>query len=300
MTRYRQTRSASFPVPDEFEAFYEANRERGAEMLHAVQDITRTQRSTHGLAERLPEAETCLERIVAWRGGGGKVACLFGKVVCDSGVPIDGGPAHANMKDWLNHAIESVRNSDTLLLIKPHPHEIRNEIGLFMTEHFFDLIESELPDNVILLGHRWFDVRDLDGLIDLGVVYSGTSAVEFGVLGIPCVLSGRYAPIDYPIGHAVTKSREHFRRLLRFEEEAVVSPDLSERSAAWLTFMSGDGVAHDYRYHARQITNKRVFPPWWFREDIERYQSQGDRSIELLVAEILATGPGTSGLEAAE
>jgi hypothetical protein len=302
MTRHRTLRTASAPEPGEFEAFYQKNQARGGELLQAVQEIIRARRATAGLSERLPEATACVNRILEWRQLGGKVACLFGKVVCDSSVPFDGGPAHANMKDWLNHAIESVRDSNTLLLIKPHPHEIRNEIGLFMTEHFPDLIDCDLPDNVILLGHRWFDVHDLVGLIDLGVVYNGTSAVELGVLDIPCVLSGHFAPIDHPIGHAVPQSRDHFRRLLRFEEKAIVAPDLKGRAAAWLSFMSGDGVARDYRYHARQITNKRLLPPWWFREDIERYLAEGDRNIELLAEEILATDASSAApnLQAAQ
>jgi hypothetical protein len=45
------------------------------------------------------------------------------------------------------------------------------------------------------------DLQDLDGLIDIGVIYNGTSAAELGLLGIPCVLCGHFAPIDYPIGH---------------------------------------------------------------------------------------------------
>jgi hypothetical protein len=302
LTRHRQLRAAGLPVPSDFEAFYEANRARAAEFLDAAQEIMRMKRSTGGLAQRLPEAQACKDRITEWRKRGGKVACLFGKVVCDSGVPFDGGPAHRSMKDWLNHAIDSVRGSDTLLLIKPHPHEMRNEIGVFLTEYFTDLIEVELPDNAIVLGHRWLDIQDLDGLIDLGVIYSGTTAVELGVLNIPCVLSGHYAPIDYPVGHAVPKDRAHFGDMLRFAEPATVQKDIKERAAAWLHMMRGEGVSRGYRYHARQITNRVVYPPWWFRDDIERYQAQGDRNVALLADEIVATSAGAAmkKLEAAQ
>ncbi|MDQ6437592.1 hypothetical protein RB623_26365 [Mesorhizobium sp. LHD-90] len=300
LTRHAEMRTASFPVPEEFEAFYRDNRASAPEMLRSVQDITRTRRSTAGQTERAQEARSCMEQIVAWRKRGGKVACLFGKVVCDSGVPFDGGTAHSSLKDWLNHAIDCVRGSDTLLLIKPHPHETRNEIGVFLTEWFVDLIEGELPENVVVLGHRWFDLHDLEGLIDLGVIYNGTSAAELGVLGIPAVLGNHFAPIDYPIGHAVPRDRAHFRALLRFEEAAAVAPDLQERAAAWLTFMSSGGVSRDYRYHARPITNKIVYPPWWFAEDLERYDAQGDRDVELLAEEIVATGHGDPSLKAAE
>jgi hypothetical protein len=300
ITRHPETRAASFPLPEEFEAFYRANHARVPEMLRSVQDIARIRRSTGEQAEHPPEAQACRERIVEWRKRGGKVACLFGKVVCDSGVPFDGGPAHSSMKDWLNHAIESVRGSDTLLLIKPHPHEMRNEIGVFLTERFLDLIEADLPDNVLLLGHRWFDIHDLEGLIDLGVVYNGTSAAELGVLGIPSLLSSHFAPTDYPIGHVLPQSRDHFRKLLRFEERAIAVPDLQERAAAWLTLMSTGGASRDYRYHARPITNKIVYPPWWFVEDIERYTAQGDPNIELLAEEIAAADSNDPHLKAAE
>lgn len=292
MTLHREMRTASFPVPSEFDAFYRENKERGPEMLQAVREITQTRRSTGGQTERAPEAQACMNRILDWRAKGGKVVCLFGKVVCDSGVPFDGGPAHKNMKDWLNHAIESVRDSNTLLLIKPHPHEMRHDVGVFLTESFEDLIEVERHDNVIVLGHRWFDLQDLDGLIDLGAIYNGTSAAELGVLGIPCVLCGHFGPIDYPIGHAVPKNREHFRRMLRFSVRIAVAKDLKERSAAWIYFMSGDHMARDYRYHARQITNRVVYPPWWFREDIARYLEEGDHNVEVLMQRALQPSSG--------
>jgi hypothetical protein len=287
MTRYKGLRTASFPVPSEFEKFYQENRSRGPEILKSVQAVTNMRRSTAGQTNRLPEAQACLVEILAWREKGGKVACLFGKVVCDSAVPFDGGPAHANMKDWLNDAIDAVRGSRTLLLIKPHPHEKRNEIGVFLTEYFEDLIEVKLPKNVIILGHNWFDLQELNGRIDLGVIYNGTTAAELGVLGVPCVLASHFAPIDYPVGHAVPKSRAHFRKMLRFAERAVVAPDLKERSAAWIHYMNGENVSANYRYHARQITNKVVYPPWWFDEDINNYLEAGDKNVEALAGKIL-------------
>jgi tetratricopeptide (TPR) repeat protein len=288
MTRSPQLRSASFPVPSDFEEFYKANKHRGVEMLHSVQDVARTRRSTGG-QERPPEATACIERIKEWRDGGGKVACVFGKVVCDLGAPFDGGPAHADLQDFLNHAIESVRDSNTLLLIKPHPHETRHEVGVFLTEYFEDLINVEIPPNVVILGHRWFDLYELEGLIDLGVIYNGTTAAELGLLGIPSVVCSHFAPVDYPVGHVAVKSRTHFRRLLRFSQKAAVAKDMKERSAAWIYYMSGDGISVDYRYHSRQITNRVVYPPWWFQQDIERYFAEGDPNVVKLAERIIGT-----------
>ena len=48
--------------------------------------------------------------------------------------------------------------------------------------------------------------EDLAEIVDLGLVYNGTTAVEMGLLEIPCLLAGHFAPIDYPIGHPVAET----------------------------------------------------------------------------------------------
>lgn len=270
MTRASQVRSASFPVPENFERYYQDNRARLPEMLERFAGVTKIKRSTTGLETKPLEVIEASEKIAQWREKGGKVVCAFGKVVCDSSVPFDGGPAHASMKDWINDCVRAVKNSNTLLLIKPHPHEMNNSIATFPNEFFTDLITEPLNDNVMILGHRWFDMYDMKDRIDLGLIYNGTTAIELGIMGIPCVLAGHFAPIDYPIGHAVPKNRQDFRRMLRFRKTAVVAPDIVERAACWLDYMANDQFTLSYRYHARPVTNKTLYPPKWFAEDLKK------------------------------
>jgi hypothetical protein len=283
VTAVPHVRTASFPVPSEFETWYQRNRLIAPQMLAKVQDITKIRRSASTGSSEMPmEAQAIFASIEDWRARGGKVACAFGKIVCDLAVPQDGGPAHRNMKDWLNHTVEAVRDSNTLLLVKPHPHELRNDVATFLTEYFADLVDAELPSNVFVLGHQWFSIHDLSGRIDLGLLYNGTTAVELGLLGIPAVLCSNYGAIDYPVGHVRPRDRDHYERLVRFEEEAAVPTDLKERSAAWLHYLSGEDVSVPYRYHSRQITNRVVYPPWWFEEDITSYLAKGDRHVTRL------------------
>src|SRR5690606_8189566 len=185
VTAHPELRTASFPIPAEFEAWYQTLGGRSERMLLQVRDTTKVRRSTRVTPTPPPEGLACLDRVRAWKANGGKVACAFGKVVCDMAAPTDGGPAHKNLKDWLNHTIESVRGSRTLLLIKPHPHELRNEIATFLTEHLVDLIEVDIPDNVIVTGQDWFDIHELGEWLDLGLIYNGTTAVELGLMNIP-------------------------------------------------------------------------------------------------------------------
>lgn len=279
MTRFPETRSGSFPVPSDFQAYFRKHEKFAPIILNDAIGITKVKRSTEGQKVRPEDAQQALDRILKWRENGGNVACAFGKVVCDSGVPYDGGPAHTNMKDWLNHTIDAVRDSKTLLLLKPHPHEYKEEIACFLNQYFFDLIETDIPENVILSGHRWFDINDLKEFVDLGLIYNGTTAVELGVLGIPSVLCSHFAPVDYPVGHVSPFDKADYEAYVRFEKKAEVSPRLQEQSACWLQLMGSNEVTLDYRYHARQITNKVLYPSWWFPEDIRNYLIKGDPAV---------------------
>jgi len=282
MTRHPETRSGSFPVPDEFHKFYDENHDKVKHMYEMVRDITKVKRSTSGSTELPQDAKLALMQIEEWKKNGGKVACAFGKVVYDSAVPYDGGPAHRNMKEWLNHTIDTVKDSNTLLLIKPHPHELNQEISTFGNELFSDLIETELNKNVIYLGHKWFDIFMLKEFVDIGLIYNGTTSIELGILEIPSILCSHFGPIDYPIGQARPKNKSDYEKLVRFEKKIQVAPDLKYRAAAWLYYMSGDYLTLDYRYISRPITNKVVYPPYWFEEDIIKYLSAGDKNVSQL------------------
>lgn len=290
-----ETRSASFPRPENFARYHASVQHRLPEIRARFAATPQVRRSTGDSTGRPPEAEAALARIRAWKAQGGRVACAFGKVVCDSSVPFDGGPVHGSMQDWLNHCIRAVQGSRTLLLIKPHPHELNNQIATFLTQYFAELIDTPLGDNAMMLGHRWFDIQDLAGLVDLGLVYNGTTAVEMGLLDIPCLLAGHFAPIDYPIGHPVAESAEAFEAALRFERPVTAAPDLADRAAVWLDYMASEDFTLPYRYHARPVTNTVMYPPWWVSEDLERYHRQGDPAVALLTDRALglAGEPGS-------
>lgn len=279
MTAHPGVRSSSMPLASHVTRTMSEDR---ASVERSTQILLETARSKpHG--HRADAArEEAYERITRWKASGGRVACAFGRVICDSGVPYDGGPSHASLKDWVQHTIECVAGSRTMLVIKPHPHELREEVACFLNETFRDLLPKELPENVIYLGHDWFETHELEEFVDLALIYSGTTAVEMALLGVPTVLTGYFGPIDYPLGHAVPEDREDYRRLVRLERKVAPPKDGPLRAAAWLTLMGSDDVSVPYRYHSRQITNCVVYPPFWFSEEIEPYLSKGDANVTLL------------------
>ena len=290
VTRFSEVRSASFPRPTFFESYYKVNEAKTEEVLERVEHIATAKRTSGPAVTTIdPEAAACEERIHAWREKGGKVACLFGRVVCDSAVPFDGGPVHDDFKKWLWSSIDAVRGSDTMLLIKPHPHEMNEQIATYLNQYFFDLLPEDLPDNVVLLGHRWFDITALARFTDLGLIYNGTVAVEMALLNIPCIQANHFGPIDYPLGHYAPKSPEHYRAMLRFEEPVLPDPEMRPRAAMWLDYMSNGRFALDYRYHARPVTNKVVYPPYWVKDDLEMYFTEGDPHVVTLAGRVIGT-----------
>lgn len=286
VTRTGDVRSASFPPPPLFARYFARHRHRAPEVLARVEQIAMARRSTVRGAETPPEAEAARSRIMAWRAQGRPVACLFGRVVCDSAVPFDGGPVHRDLKDWLNHSVEAVRGSDTLLLIKPHPYEMNEQIATYLNQRFTDLLEGDLPDNVLILGHRWFDMSALKGMVDLGLVYNGTVAVEMALMEIPCIQCNHFGPIDYPFGHPVPRSRAEYAAMLRFETPAPVDPEMRAKAALWLDYMSDGRFARTYRYHSRPVTNRVVYPPWWEGAELEDWFRRGDPNVSELAARI--------------
>lgn len=295
-TRHNDVRSASFPLPENFDRYYIEQQHRLPEILERFAPITKVKRSTGDAKGRAPEAAALDERIATWRAGGGHVACAFGKVVCDSGVPFDGGPVHASMKEWINHCVRAVQGSRTLLLIKPHPHEVNNQIASFPTETFEDLISEPLGENAVFMGHRWFDMDDMRSRMDLGLIYNGTTTIELGIMGIPALLAGHFAPIDYPIGHTVAKTREEFEARIRFEIPTESPPDIRERAAVWLDYMASEDFTQPYRFHTRPVTNKVLYPPYWFEEDLAGQARGEDRSIEILTGRAIDNAPEPGGV----
>lgn len=282
VTKYSHVRASSMPIPELFERYYENHKGDLANVLARVEDVASIRRTTAGVSVQDPAAVECEARIMKWRENGGKVVCLMGRVVCDSAVPFDGGPAHKDLSDWLNHSIEAVCGSNTLLLIKPHPHELNEQIGTYLNEYFSDLLKVEIPENVIMLGHKWFDIQSLKRFVDLGVVYNSTAAIELALQEIPAVLCGHFGPIDYPVGHLVPKSRRQYENMLRFKSRAKPAPDMRARAAMWLQYMSLSGFIQDYRYHSRPTTNKVVYPPYWVDDDMKTFFAQGDVHVSIL------------------
>ena len=235
-----------------------------------------------------------LEFLKSERQGGKKVVCVFGKVLFDLYMPRGDGAVHADMRDWFEHSIAIASKNDHVhLVIKPHPHEVRDEIALYPTEFLKDWLPASLPSNVHVLGHDEFNLFELADVLDLALLWNGTSALELGVLGIPTVIGAYYSQIDYPVGHIVPNSRSHYEELIASREIPAISPEVALRSAALINYFRHPEIATPYRYTHRGLTNKSIRTLRWFPEDLEAYRAHGDANVAFLADRIAGTWRGS-------
>lgn len=286
MTKNRTTRTPFFPVPQAFRDWYRANAALVESSYGEIRSWIMADRSGVG-SKITPEASLVRDRILAHRARGGKVICAFGKVLRDLAVPYDGGPGHRNLKDFVNHLVECAGRSDALVLIKPHPHELRFEIAGQTREHFTDLIQQSLPPNVIVLGHRWFNIRDLIQLIDLGVLWNGTAALELGASGVPVLMCDHWGVLDHPVGHRAPRDRSHFEAIIRDPMLVTTDAEYAKRCAGLLKYLSTDNVMRPCAYVRRGLLAVDVGAPVWQMDAVERFMREGDPYVAALADDFM-------------
>lgn len=279
-THHRDTRDAFFAIRDRFEAWY-ANQDKKDLQALASKWI---QMDRAGVGDvYLPQATKVHARIIKHRESRGQVLGVFGKIPYDMGYPYMGGPAHSDMADWVTHTVQAAAQSSALVLVKPHPQEIRHDVAGRIREGFIDLIQCEVPDNVILLEHNWFNSRDMIKLIDVGLLWSGTTSLELGASGIKVVVCDDWALKDYPVDHYAPRDRQHYEDLIR---DPLLVPECTqeyqEKCAALLAYTSTEDVMRPYPYIQIGATNAFVGPPLINWPAIERYFNNGDPVVTLL------------------
>ena len=284
MTLYPNTRSPFLARKDQFDFWYEANKDNPI-LVEKANNLINMNRV--GSVTDVNAAEI-IEFIKTQKACGKKIICAFGKVPVDLNVPYDGGPAHTDMADWINHTIDICNESDDLvLLVKPHPHELRPEIALDLVESFHDLITAELSGNVKLLGHKDINVHTLAPYLDLAILYNGSSSLELAAQGIPVLMTSFFGRYDYPVELNYPASREGYREFLLSMNYSVPSDENKKRAAFLICYLGTDEISILNQYSLRQLTNDKIGIPQWDKDKINYFLDNGDPKMELIASRIV-------------
>jgi capsular polysaccharide export protein len=214
------------------------------------------------------------------RARGGTVFAAFGKVLTDFAAPDDRGHTFADLKEWLRFLVNTVAGTEHLLIVKPHPHELRPEVADPGTERLRDALPAVLPPNVVFLDHGAFNAFELAGIVDLGLVWNGTVAVEFPVLGRPIVAESVWAANDYPIGLDTLATRAAYAEVLAGRTTVSLSAETRRRAAAFLRFLRSPEVAIPFGYMTRAATNNARPTLALVAADLDRFLSHGDPNVD--------------------
>ncbi|MCE8014970.1 hypothetical protein HOP62_02635 [Halomonas sp. MCCC 1A17488] len=284
MTLHRNCRAPFLAIPERFERWYQDN--KGSQEVHKrFEELVAKNRTGRDEGVHSSPAAAALNHA---RREGRRIVCCFGKILCDLAVPYDGGPAHEDMIDWLHHSVEIARaNPDLLLLIKPHPHELRPEIALELTEKLEDVLPENLPKNVVVLNHAEFNAGDLAQYLDLAVLWNGTACLELTGLGVPVVMCSHFGRYDYPLALNYPKDRTGYENLLAKAILRAPAPELRKKAMGLLHYMGTKEVALPNTYSRRPITNDSIGVPTWYMDKINDYLISGDSYMELAACRII-------------
>ena len=279
LTKNKSLNGPSRVHAHEFESWAAKLDEAGKSSIRSeIMSIVNYDRARKGGKSK--DAEMTLERIRKHKSAGGSVVCLFGKILYDIWMDEPGGKVHEDIVDWVNHSIDAVAGSNTILLVKPHPNET-NPLLASPTEFFLDLIQARVNDNVIVCEHKWFNVGDLLPHLDLGLLWSGTAALELQACGVPVAMCSRWGLKDHPVPFVELRDREQYAALLRNPATLKVSDDVRERCWLLLKYYSTPEVMIPYGYgNMRYLRTKDIGPLRWHMDKVEEYLKQGDPHVE--------------------
>jgi hypothetical protein len=235
------------------------------------------------------EGEIVLERVRRHKAQGGKVACMYGCIPYDFGHPWpDRGPAHEDLRDWYNHCVATLSDTNVLLLIKPHPSEADFQQFGRPSEFFVEMLREPTAKNVSMLGHKWLNNSDLTPLLDFGIVWRGSIATELALMGVPVVISAPYSMVDQVLDFPMPKDRADFEHmLLNSEERITLTDELKRRASMVFAFYRMEQMI-DYPFGWISSKRKDAGPPVLSEGAIRAYLRDGHPSIDEICRRIIA------------
>lgn len=284
MTLYPTIRAPFMAREDQFNSWFERNQEN-PEYINKANDLLSLNRVGSTTNDKELEIISYLKEK---KKQGKKIICAFGKVPVDLNVPFDGGPAHKNMSDWITHTVQVCNqlSDDVILLVKPHPHELRPEIALDLVESFEDLIQCELGNNIRVLGHKDINGQALVPYLDLALLYNGSSGIEMTAQGIPVMMTSYFGNYDYPVDLLYPKDRAHYEQFISLLDYPNPSLELRKRAAFLLCYLGTEEISIINQYSKRQLTNDRMGYPKWRMKKINEFLKNGDPKMELAARRI--------------
>lgn len=260
---------------ERFEKFLETHTHDTSLALQWVKmDRSRTATAIKG------QRDEVLRQIAEAKKAGRKVYAAFGKVLIDFAAPDDQGHVFSDFPEWIRFLVRSAEKTGALLIIKPHPHEIRPEIAMEGVETMRDLLPEQLPSNLIFLEHASFNSYELAEVADLSFVWNGTIYCEFPVLGRAVVAESVWAERDYPVRAHIVRTEAEYLGIMNGQIAVPLTTETQKRASAYLQFMRSEEVSIPFHYVRRAGTNKPIGANLLYTDQLVTLEQNGDRHVD--------------------
>jgi hypothetical protein len=284
MTLHPTIRAPFLARSDQFEPWYKKNSHNN-KYLKQAEELINVNRV--GLSSNEKEIKI-MKYLDLQKTKGKKIVCAFGKVPIDLAVPFDGGPAHQDMSDWINHTVKICsKNQDIVLLVKPHPHEVRPEIALDLVYGFNELITEDIGDNVCLLQPKDINSHTLAPYIDLAILYNGSSSLELTFQGLPVMMTSYFGRYDYPVDLLYPKSRKSYEQFIESLDYPEPGPVTKKKAAFLICYMGTEEISISNQYSTRPITNDKIGMPKWNKQKVRGLLAHGDEKMTLIANRVV-------------
>lgn len=281
MTLWPDCRLSFLPARSRFNPWY-AQKRNVPEFLAALEQVQEE------LLVSVPETHSDLRSYLREQKAHGKrVICCIGRLLFDQAEHKSGGPAYEDISDWLRHSVEiAANNPDIIVLIRPHPHESNPTAAVRARQTLRDVLPSELPPNVLYVDPLEMTVQSLIGIMDLAVIWLGTAAWELSALGVPCAVMSHAGYDQVPFDAIFPQNREEYAQLLMSQTYPQPDEETRLRGAACLYYVKTANLTRPYPYAFVRGSNSFRAVPWYRKDLIKKFLTEGDENIDFVVDQI--------------
>jgi hypothetical protein len=222
-----------------------------------------------------------ISQIKNYKTGNRKVFVLFAHLFYD--VPLDDCSNSFNdMCEWIKLTIEFFKGNENLLLLKPHPAEIRTDEPKKIPHETLKsfLNKTQLLKNIILLEPNEFSLSELAPFMSCGLIWRSSVAMELTFLGVPTIIAGtpiyKVLPLNY------SQNRQHYFQMIDNAENIEVTESQKMGVAKYLYLLEKKHILVDCITYEAKL--RKVL---WNRKILEKYLVEGNAKISSITEKVL-------------
>ena len=225
--------------------------------------------------------QQALDKMMQYRKEGKPVFVLFAHVFFDVAID-DQSPSFKNMCVWIAETIKYFRNKDWLLVLKPHPAEIRKDYPRKEPVEKLASFVKDIPrtSNIMLLEPDLLTLKELREHVSVGLIWTSSVALELTCYKVPVIIAGR--PNYKILNLLYSKNRSHYFNCIDNYKSIEVGDELKSDALRYIYYLEKNknnyfdcfryNFSHNYYY--------------WNRSALKSYLKSGNKEIEALVSKI--------------